>query len=75
MSNTYANYERLRIAAGDPTNYRVATDAGVPLWVIYRWKNNNYVPKYPRLKRIADALHCSVDDFFKDPEDGQTDEE
>ena len=35
---------------------RVAKDAGIPPSTLYEWKKGTYVPKYPKMARIAKVL-------------------
>jgi len=71
---TYRNFEQLKTAAGFTSNYGVAHAAGVPDYAISRWKSKGWTPKFERLRKIADALHCSVDDFYRDTEETQTEQ-
>lgn len=63
--NTYRNYVEFKEKAGCPSDYRVAQETGVPQFRLTRWKKG-YCPRYPDLRKIAEYLGVTVDDFYRD---------
>ena len=46
------------------TPYKVAKETGISQATLTAWKNGSYVPKYDKLKKIADYLGVEVSDLF-----------
>ncbi len=53
------------LKAKNLTPYKVSKDTGVSQATLTSWKNGSYVPKYDKLKKLADYLGVSVSDFFE----------
>ena len=68
--NTYRNYVELKQRAGNPSDYRIAKDTGIPQFRLSRWKRG-FAPRYLDLKKIAERLGCEVDDFYRGEGDVQ----
>lgn len=47
------------------TPYRVCAETGVATSTITEWKNGTYVPKYDKVRKIADFFNVTVDFFIK----------
>ncbi len=46
--------------------YKVSKDTGVSQATLTNWKNGTYVPKYDKLKKIADYLGVDVSELIED---------
>ena len=56
----YKKYVQLRDSLG-VTDYRVASDTGIPKSTFSDWKNGRSTPKQDKLQKIADYFGVSVD--------------
>lgn len=49
------------------TPYKVSKETGISQATLTAWKNGTYVPKYDKLKKIANYLGINVSDLFEAP--------
>lgn len=52
------------------TQEKLAELVGVGQQSLSRMENGRIEPQFDRLQKIADAVHCSVHEFFQKPADG-----
>ena len=66
MNTSYENYQYYRNRAG-LSDYQLAQKAGVSRTILSDWKNEKHYPHNKTLKKIADALEVTVNDFYINP--------
>ena len=65
----YARYESI-LADRGMTTYRVAKDAGIAYATLAMWKAGRNEIRYETALKVAKALDCKVEDFFRRDDDG-----
>lgn len=53
------------LKAKNLTPYKISKETGISQATLTAWKNGTYVPKYDKLKKLADYLGVNVSDFFE----------
>ena len=66
MDSSYNNYIFYRNRSG-LSDYQLAQIAGVSRSILSDWKNGKHYPHNKNLKKIADALGVTVNDFYVTP--------
>lgn len=61
----YEKYAVLRDQRG-VTDYQVAIDTGIKPQTLSAWKNNLYIPKLDKLKKLADYFGVSIEELIGD---------
>ena len=59
----YEKYAKIREERG-LTDYAVAMQTGIATSTLSEWKTGKHTPNVDKLKRIADLLEVTVDDFL-----------
>lgn len=62
----YSNYEKLRNAKG-VTDYKVATETGIPKSTFSDWKSGRSKPKMDKLMKIAAYFGVTIEELMKEP--------
>lgn len=73
MGRFYENFERLCKASGKSPS-AVVLSIGRSKNAASNWKLNDTIPKQDELEELAEALGCTVADFFKDEEEQKFDQ-
>lgn len=60
----YERYAALRDEKG-VTDYRVATETGIPKSTFSEWKNGTYRPKVDKIKKLAEYFGVSLEYFLE----------
>lgn len=60
----YAIYENLRNAKG-VKDVDVAKATGIPQSTFTDWKNGKYVPKMPKIIKLANYFEVPLDEFIR----------
>ena len=66
MDLSYENYVFYRNQRG-LSDYQLAKNAGIGRAILSDWKNGKHYPYIKTLKKIADALGVTVNDFYATP--------
>lgn len=67
MVGTYENYEFYRNQKG-LSDYQISKGSGISRGIISDWKNGRHHPHNKTLKKIADYLGITVNDFYQSPQ-------
>ena len=66
MFADYEKYEALKNEKG-VTDYKVATETGIPKSTFSDWKSGRSKPKFDKLAKIAAYFGVTVDELMKNP--------